>query len=151
MLKKKPNRTNFFAYILAVNLPIFNFFSLPPIIRGVLWGVDTRILKIRCFLVEIEAKQKPGIRFRCLTLYNSRFVKIPWYANMFIANWFVKDNVQIYLFMKYDFLFLNEKNWEQRTFRDPIYGRRNGWTFLYYILVYNIYNNYILLFCCRLL
>ena len=30
---------------------------LSPIIRGVLWGVDTRILKIRCFLAEIEAKQ----------------------------------------------------------------------------------------------
>ena len=30
---------------------------LPPIIRGVLCGVYTRILKIRCFLAEIEAKQ----------------------------------------------------------------------------------------------
>ena len=33
------------------------FLCLPPIIRGILWGVDTRILKICCFLAEIEAKQ----------------------------------------------------------------------------------------------
>ena len=33
------------------------FLCLPPIIRGVLCWVDTRILKIRCFLAEIEAKQ----------------------------------------------------------------------------------------------
>ena len=33
------------------------FLWLPPIIRGVLWGVDTRILKIQCFLAEIEAKE----------------------------------------------------------------------------------------------
>ena len=33
------------------------FLCQPPIIRGVLWGVDTRIVKIRCFLAEIEAKQ----------------------------------------------------------------------------------------------
>ena len=33
------------------------FLCLPPIIRRVLWGADTRILKIRCFLAQIEATQ----------------------------------------------------------------------------------------------
>ena len=35
-----------------------NFLRLPPIIRGILWGVGTRILKIQLTEAEISAKQK---------------------------------------------------------------------------------------------
>ena len=31
-----------FPYILAEKLPIFKFLCLPPVIMGVLWGVDTK-------------------------------------------------------------------------------------------------------------
>ena len=58
------------------------FLYLPHIIRGVLCGVDTGILKIRCKEAEIWAKQK----FKCqvylstpFSLFESSFLKIHWF------------------------------------------------------------------------
>jgi hypothetical protein len=53
-LKKKPNRSNFvFLISRAQVIRSSKCWCLPPIIRGVLWGVDTNILKIQKLGLEI--------------------------------------------------------------------------------------------------
>ena len=83
MLIKK---TDIWIFVLLISQLLYieslKFLYLPHIIRGVLCGVDTGILKIRCKEAEIWAKQK----FKCqvylstpFSLFESSFLKIHWF------------------------------------------------------------------------
>ena len=81
--KKNPD---IWIFVLLISQLLYieslKFLYLPHIIRGVLCGVDTGILKIRCKEAEIWAKQK----FKCqvylstpFSLFESSFLKIHWF------------------------------------------------------------------------
>jgi hypothetical protein len=63
VILKKPNRSNVVFLISWVQVIRSSKFLCPsPIIRGVLWGVDTNILKIRSPRLEIWGKQNWSVR-----------------------------------------------------------------------------------------
>ena len=83
MLIKNPD---IWIFVLLISQLLYieslKFLYLPHIIRGVLCGVDTGILKIRCKEAEIWAKQN----FKCqvnlstpFSLFESSFLKIHWF------------------------------------------------------------------------
>ena len=62
ILKGVQKKTWFWILVVLISQLLYivslKFLCLPHIIGGVLWGVGTRILKIRCIEAEIWAKQK---------------------------------------------------------------------------------------------
>ena len=83
MLIKNPD---IWIFVLLISQLLYieslKFLYLPHIIRGVLCGVDTGILKIRCKEAEIWAKQKFKYQVYLSTpfsLFESSFLKIRWF------------------------------------------------------------------------